>query len=345
METANKIIRPIAGVFPYLRFASDKGVEIDAVLNETGLTESDCFDPQNEIRLSVELSIVRNLVDRLPAPETVWELGRYFYSRSHGVLGKMMETAPTLGDVFACWVEFSMLLHVYYRIHLETSGKKIRMYAENLFDLPEDLAPILMERDIIAGKTAVDARKLGTFRQNASAISLKHSPRTDITRYREFFLDNILFNQKENYVEIEKSSLSVSLPDANPHKYELLRQQCQTELALRKDSRLFTTDSVTLHFQVNKGNISFSDIAGKMNMSERTLRLKLSNEGTSFRKIRNQYVFQQSIHLLNDPGITIEEISDALGYSETCAFSRAFEKISGTTPGKYRKKLFAIKPI
>lgn len=339
MDKSDKIIRPITGVFPYLRFAADKGVDIGTVLKDTGLTESYCFDPQNEITLTEELAIVRNLVEQLPAPETAWEFGRYFYSRSHGVLGKMMEIAPTLGDVFACWVEFSILLHVYYRINLETSGKKIRMYAENLFDLPDDLAPILIERDIMAGKTAVDVRREGTFSQNASAVSLKHSPRTDLRLYRENFLETLIFNQKDNYVEIEKSSLSVPLPNADPHKYELFRQQCQAELSLKKDSRLFTTDSVILYFQSYKGNISFSDIAAKMNMSERTLRLRLSNEGTSFRKIRNQYVFQQSINLLSDPEITIEEISDALGYSETCAFSRAFEKISGITPGKYRKKI------
>ena len=99
------------------------------------------------------------------------------------------------------------------------------MYAENLFDLPDDLAPILIERDIMAGKTAVDVRREGTFSQNASAISLKHSPRTDLRLYRENFLETLIFNQKDNYVEIEKSSLSVPLPNADPHKYELFRQQ------------------------------------------------------------------------------------------------------------------------
>jgi AraC-like DNA-binding protein len=339
------IKRPITGVFPYLRFALDKGVETEVLLKGTNLRESDFFDPQNDISLPQELLIVRNLIAAIPNPETAWDLGRYFYSRAHGVLGGMMETAPTVGDVFACWVEYAILLHVYFRINLETVGHKIRLYAENQFNLPDDLFPVLLERDIIAGKTAIDLRLPGTFQTYATTISLAHKPRTDKKTYQKFFLDNILFNQTHNYVEIEKETLSVPLPGADPHKFELFRQQCQAEYSLRSQTRLPLTDTVTLHFQIGKGHASFQDIARKLNMSERTLREKLSKEGSSYRKIKNQYVFHQSLNLLSNPGLSIENIADALGYSETCAFSRAFEKMTGMSPGRYRKNIITNQTV
>ncbi|GAB6097204.1 AraC family transcriptional regulator [Desulfatiferula olefinivorans] len=333
------IRRPITGVFPYLRFALDNGVATEILLKGTDLKESDFFDPRNDISLNRELSIVRNLITALPRPETAWDLGRYFYSRAHGVLGGMMETAPTVGDVFACWIEYAVLLHVYFRINLQTVGDKIRLYAENRFNLPDDLFPALLERDIIAGKTAIDHRLPGTFQTYATAISLAHSPRTDRAAYRANFLDDIRFNRPHNYVEIEKKTLSVPLPDADPHKFELFRQQCQAEYSLRNQTRLPLTDTVTLHFQIGRGQASFQDIARKLNMSERTLRDKLAKEGSSYRQIRNRYVFQQSLNLLSNPDLSIETIADTLGYSETCAFSRAFEKITGLSPGRYRKTL------
>jgi len=324
-----------------LRFAIDKGVDTESIIKGTSLNEGDFFDPQNEIMLSHELLMVRNLINLLPSPETVWELGRYFYSRAHGVLGGMMEAAPTVGDVLACWIEYSTLLHVYFRINLETAGTKIRLYAENQFNLPEDLFPILLERDITAGKTAINYRLPGTFQKYATAISLRHEPRADEKKYRKYFLENMMFNQPTNYVEIEKSILSVSLPGSDPYKYELSRQQCQAEFSLRSKTRLLWSDSVKLYFQIKKGSAAFPDIAKKLNMSERSLRDKLAKEGNSFRKIKNQYIFQKSLNLLSDPELNIEEISDALGYSETCAFSRAFEKMTGMPPGKYRKKIIA----
>lgn len=64
-----EIKRPVTAVFPYLRFALDKGVDTGSVLKNTGLNEIDVFDPQNEILLSQELQIVRNLIHMLPVPE------------------------------------------------------------------------------------------------------------------------------------------------------------------------------------------------------------------------------------------------------------------------------------
>ncbi len=338
-----EIRRPITGVFPYLRFAADKGVGMEDVLMGTGLRDTNFLDPQNEISLSQELAIVRNLVERLPAPETAWEFGRYFYSRAHGVLGGMMESAPTVADVVACWIEYASLLHVYFRINLETAGDKIRLYAENRFNLPDDLFPVLLERDIIAGQTAIDHRLPGTFGKFATSISLAHGPRTDEKKYREYFLVHVRFNQGSNYVETYKDILNVPLPGAAPHKFELFRQQCQAENSLRSQVRPYVTDSVMLHFQIGKGNPSFQDIAEKLNMSERSLREKLAREGRSFREIKNQYILQQAVNLLSDPSQSVENISDALGYSETCAFTRAFEKLTGMSPGKYRKTIISNK--
>lgn len=334
-----EIVRPIISVFPYLRFAIDQGIETASILKGTNLKESDFFDSQNEVLLSQEILMIRNLIAIRPAPETAWELGCYFYSRAHGTLGSMMEVAPTVGDVFSCWIDYSILLNVCLQINLEVVGEKIRLYAENQYDIPEDLLPFLVERDIIAGKTAIDYRLPGTFLKYATAVALAHPPRTDLEKYRKYFLRNISFNQPRNYVEIEKETLSVHLPDANPHKFELFRQQCQAEHSLRSETEFFLTDAVKLYLQVEKGQASLSGIARKLNMSERTLRQKLDKEGSSFRKLRNQYIFQQALNLLSRPELTIDEISDTLGYSETSAFSRAFEKWTGVSPGRYRRKI------
>ena len=339
------IKRPVTGVFPYLRFAADKGMDTESVLRGTNLKESDFFDPQNDISLTQELLIVRNLMERLPAPETAWEFGRYFYSRAHGALGGMMECAPTVANVVACWIEYAALLHVYFRINLETVGDKIRLYAENQFNLPGDLFPVLLERDIIAGQTAIDDRLPGTFMKYATSISFAHPPRTDKKKYSDNFLVHVRFNQPHNYVEIKKEIMDVALPGASHHKFELFRQQCQAQYSLKNQERPRVTDSVKRHFQNGNGTLSFKAIAKKMNMSERSLREKLSKEGGSYRKIKNHHVFQQALNLMSRPELSIENIAESLGYSETCAFTRAFEKLAGMSPGRYRKTILSEKTI
>lgn len=334
-------VRPVTGIYPYLRFAVDKQIAIETILNGTGLSDSVFFSPHLTIPLKKEMRIVRNLMRTLPDPETAWELGRYFYSKAHGVLGGMMDAAPTVGKMLACWIDYALLLNVWFRLNMASVGNSIRLYAENHYQLPEDLVPFLLERDIFAGKTAVDNRMPGTFSKYAVAISLAHPPRAPRELYEEKFQVRMRFNQEKNFVEIRQSALSAPLPDANPRKFELFRQQCQAELSLRCESRQLITDRVKMLLFAKKGRITLSDIASRLNMSERALRLKLGREGNSFRKIRNQYIFQQSLYLLSNPELTIEEIAYTLGYSETCAFTRAFEKWTGLPPGRYRRLTIA----
>jgi len=335
------VARPVTGIYPYLRFAVDRGIRVNKILQGTGLDDCVFFSPHLTIPLEKEMRIVRNLMQEFPAPETAWELGRYFYSKAHGVLGGMMDAAPTVGEMLACWIDYAPLLNVWFRLNMASVGNNIRLYAENQYQLPDDLVPFLVERDIFAGKTAVDNRMPGTFSKYTVAISLAHPPRAPRKLYEKHFQVRVRFEQEKNFVEIRQSTLSVPLPDANPREFELFRQQCQAELSLRSESRHFISDRVKMFIQKEKGRITLSEIASRLNMSERALRLKLGREGNSFRKIRNQYIFQQALYLLSMPELTIEEIADTLGYSETCAFTRAFEKWTGLHPGRYRRLAIA----
>jgi len=41
-------------------------------------------------------------------------------------------------------------------------------------------------------------------------------------------------------------------------------------------------------------------------------------------------------HHLN-PGLTLEDVAQQVGFSETSTFHRAFKKMDGVTPGLYRQ--------
>ncbi len=329
--------RPITGIFPILRFAMDKGIKAQSIFAGTNLTESDLLDAQKDILHVQELTIIRNLIRHAPAPTIAWELGLYFDTRAHGVLGSMMASAPTVGDVVSCMIDYSMLSHSHFRLYPETLGKKIRVYLVESH-LPEDLLPFLVERDLITGISTMDARLPGKKNEITLAVSFTHAPRTDINKYQEVFINNVAFNQPATFFEIDQSSLSMTIPDGNPGAFELFRQQCQAEFRLRNESRFHYSDRVKLCLQTGRGKTNLVSVAQQLNMSERSLRRQLSKEGISFRKIRNQYIFQQSLNLLRDPKLQIEEISNILGYSETCAFSRSFQRWTGISPGRYRKK-------
>ncbi len=78
-------------------------------------------------------------------------------------------------------------------------------------------------------------------------------------------------------------------------------------------------------------------LASAFHISSRTLRRQLSNLGTSYQKILNKVRCQLSIEYLTRTRISIEDISNLIGFSDVTNFRHAFKKWVGKTPSFYRK--------
>ncbi len=78
------------------------------------------------------------------------------------------------------------------------------------------------------------------------------------------------------------------------------------------------------------------DIAKQLEISEQTLRRKLSAEGTSYQQIKDNLRSDLANKLLSNRSLNIADIALQLNFSEPRAFTRAFKQWSGKTPRAYR---------
>ena len=76
-----------------------------------------------------------------------------------------------------------------------------------------------------------------------------------------------------------------------------------------------------------------SDLYGT---SSRSLQRMLSREGTTFRSLRDEVTYELASDLLTDRGIPIADIAQSLGYRHPTHFTRAFRRIAGVSPRRYR---------
>ncbi len=74
-------------------------------------------------------------------------------------------------------------------------------------------------------------------------------------------------------------------------------------------------------------------------VSAQTLRRRLKQEGTSFRRVIEGIRRDLALKSLLKTKKSVSEIADHLGYSETRAFTRAFIQWTGMTPTDYRKEV------
>ena len=68
-------------------------------------------------------------------------------------------------------------------------------------------------------------------------------------------------------------------------------------------------------------------------------------EGTSYQKILDDVKKELAIEYLQTTTLSVQEISDLLGYSEVTNFRRAFVKWVQLSPYQYRKKIEASEGV
>lgn len=67
-------------------------------------------------------------------------------------------------------------------------------------------------------------------------------------------------------------------------------------------------------------------MASLINLSERTLKRRLHQEGTSYRHLLEQSRSAAALELLGDPALKLTDIAEKLGYSDLSSFSQTFKR-------------------
>jgi AraC-like DNA-binding protein len=88
---------------------------------------------------------------------------------------------------------------------------------------------------------------------------------------------------------------------------------------------------------VGNAEVDLDLIAGRLNVSRRTLQQRLSAEGATFRDISLRVRMSRARQLIAERGSTIAQVALAVGYSDQAHFTRAFKAQTGLTPQEYRR--------
>lgn len=81
------------------------------------------------------------------------------------------------------------------------------------------------------------------------------------------------------------------------------------------------------------------DVAARLHLSPRSLHRRLAEEGTNFRKIRDDLRCDLALSRLAKTEVPIAALATELGYADPSAFYRACIAWTGTSPSEYRARL------
>ena len=170
----------------------------------------------------------------------------------------------------------------------------------------------------------------------AQEFHLTYRPPDDAAKYPDIFGRPVLFGEPENRLVFDATWLDGTPKLGNDITYATVVELCDRlmdELQLSagvagKVRRVLLTNL--------KRPRSFGDIASDVNMSERTLRRKLREENTSFRNLVDQLRMEMAIKYLRDTDLSVEAISESLGFSDAANFRQAFRRWTKAAPHAFR---------
>jgi AraC-like DNA-binding protein len=156
--------------------------------------------------------------------------------------------------------------------------------------------------------------------------------------YRRIFGENYRFGQAATSMAFNREIADRPQMHQHPELYDLLRTEAQRRLD-RMTTNMRPTGRLRQHLlSVQPSRIpAISAVARELGMSERSLRRHLATEGTSYRDVLRSTLETSAGRLLRDPARTIKQTAVALGFANAAAFSNAFKRWTGMTPGEYRR--------
>jgi AraC-like DNA-binding protein len=146
------------------------------------------------------------------------------------------------------------------------------------------------------------------------------------------------FNQEYTQIFLPDQWLRQRVRTGDPSTNVLFNHQC--EELVSGMAEVDETTAVIRRLLIHSAGsfLSISELAEKLHVTERTLRRRLTAEGTDFRTILDDIRNKLAQNYLSKTSLSVAEIADLLNYSEATNFHRAFQRWNSTTPADYRQQ-------
>jgi len=242
-------------------------------------------------------------------------------------------------------LEHAADVYTHYSPLFHTVGKPSGVISENGIDrmvwIP-GLAPDRTEDyrqfiELIITNLATSINWLAWKTPNAvQCLNIKHEAIQPLRDYAELFNCDVKFEQEE-YSLILKDGVK-DAPFALSDQAELSKVRMKFDLALNElleEQSLVDRIELQIRRTIEHGHPNKASIAKSLGIAERTLARALKAKGTCFKDIKNR-VLKDMARTKIHQGVPLVEIAHALGYNDQPAFTRAYKKWFGYTPGKHK---------
>ena len=324
-----------AGGMTRLAYARAKamGIALDPLLKRAALTHHQIKDPRSVIRVRDQVSFLNVVADALEDDRLGFHLAQTADLRQLGPLYYILASSEILIDALQRAVRYSSIVNEGVSLRC-IDGKSIRISFHCV-----GVGRHLDRHQIESFMTVIlrVCRHLTGLRLRPDRVRLMHH-RARNPEFAEFFGDNIEFDAAADDITFSSNIRQLPVVSADSYLNNLMISYCEEAISHRRKTRGSFRSRVenAVVPLLPHGKARASEIAHQLGVSQRTFARRLSEEGLSFSRLLDDLRADLANRHLADQDLAISQIAWLLGYRDVGAFSHAFKRWTGKTPGKAR---------
>lgn len=332
--------RSTASVNLMLQYAADQGVPPQTLLRGMGLRSQALSDPRQEITAGQELKVVQHLLQALPNPSALGvDVGLRYSFSTYGVWGLGLLSSATARAALQLALRSMPLTYAYCLLTFHEQGEQgVLHFGEP--DLAPALRDFLVARDVVAAARLVQETVgmpgvLDALHLRANGVL----PVSLQDRVEAALGLRAQTGQPANQLAFASRWLDLPLPQANAVTYAACEAACEQLLGQRR-ARQRLSDLVLDYLGTSAPDHmpSLPELAMLVGMSERTFKRRLQDEGTHFRALWLHVRQRQCLEGLAQPGLTVGQLAERLGFADLSSFSQACKRWFGHSPQHLRQR-------
>ena len=295
-------------------------------------------NPKAKISLQQEVAFVRAMLSVIDDPDIGFYAGQGYRLNAFGSLGLAVASSEKVNDAIEFFLRYLCLSNTHFDISFFKENRMAILRFKDRYEL-EELRHYYLERDfsfaLISTRDMFPRTLVG---KTLKLIHFDFDCPTTVEEYEALYGCPVKFSMPHNQLLFDQKYLEQVLPQANSLARRLFEEQCESEKVAAFGPQGYAQKIRQIIRNSENNMPGLEEIAREFHTTSRTIRRKLHAEGDSYQGLLSQELCRKAIHYLETTHLTVEQISQRLGYGESASFIHAFRRWTGKAPKAYRQK-------
>jgi AraC-like DNA-binding protein len=266
-------------------------------------------------------------------PTLALRFGAALHLGSHGLLGNALMSCRTLRQAAEFLVQHNPVKAAQGSVRFAFDQQNAVLSMAPGFELPG--APNFMAEAFFAAAVTAIGELVGA-ELAGCRIEFAFQPTMPEEDYCRILGMPVLFGKSGNRLVGPREAVDLPLHAAGNVVADMYVRQCG-KLLRERDKASSCASEVRRVLLNARGEVASEyEVATRLHMSGRTLRRRLSCEGTSFREILDDVRNELACAYLRETRLSIAEVGALLGFEDAANFRRAFRRWNACSPQGYR---------